>query len=401
MSEQYTWIRLSLLLIVVVSVVGGGFVASSSSDLAPATASAQSQTQATVELDNTSNTTATTIAVSQANLPEGGFVAIHDEAYTSGVVHGSEITVSKYLDAGSHENVQIPVNRSVPGGNNISQLNATQANLTAVVYRDTNDNQQFDFEKSFGETDEAYQENETAAVSDTEFITFDENEQIAQQSSQSAPASLQFDDQELQQTSGGQRLTLSRVNVSEGGFIAVHNQQYLSPTNNPLSSTVGLSRYLEAGTHRNVTIRVSDGAINRTQTIVAIPYMDTNGNQQFDYVKSGGETDYAYLSQRSGTATIVNQTAQVQASDPPRSQTLGTTSTPSVSTATPVNSDQGAIATEAEPDTSAVSPTATNAGGEVQSDGGGILGGVSWYVVIGGAVILVAVVVIWGFERRS
>ena len=409
MSEQHTWIRFSLLLIVVVSVLGGGFAASTSSDLAPATASAHSQTQsqvgnqtlATVEFDNSSNTTATTIAISQVSLPEGGFVAIHDEAYTNGVVHGSEVTVSKYLDSGTHENLQIPVNRSIPGGNNVSQLNATQANLTAVVYRDTNGNQQFDFERSFGETDEAYQENETAAVTDTEFVRFEGNEQIAQQSSQSAPASLQFSEQRLRQTSNGQRLILSRVNLSEGGFVAVHNQQYLPPTNNPLSSTVGLSRYLEPGTHQNVTIRVTDGAINRTQTVVAIPYLDTNGNQRFDYVESGGETDYAYLSQQSGTATIVNQTAQVRASGVARNQTLNPTSSSSVSTATPVNSGKGAIATEVERDTSAVSPTATSVENKVQSNGGGILGNNSWYIIIGGVIVLTAVVVIWGFERRS
>ena len=408
MSEQYTWIRFSLLLVVVVSVLGGGVVASTSSNLSPATASAQSQAQtqtgnqtsATVELDNSSATTATTIAISQVNLPEGGFVAIHDEAYTSGVVHGSEITVSKYLDSGTHENVQVPVNRSVPGGNNVSQLNATQANLTAVIYRDTNDNQQFDFSKSFGETDEAYQKNETTAVSDTEFVALEENKQIAQQRSQSAPASLQFNSQRLRQTSNGQQLTLDRANLSEGGFIAVHDQRYLPPTNNPLSSTIGLSRYLEAGTHQNITIRVTDGAINRTQTVVAIPYQDTNGNERFDYVESGGEADYAYLSQKSGTATIINQTAQVRVSGASRSPAPATSSL-SESTATPRDSNQGVVATEAERGTSAASPTATNAASGVQSDGEGILGGNFWYLVVGGIIVLIAVVVIWGFERRS
>ena len=407
MSEKATWKRFSLLLIVLVSIAVVGVVAIGPANIGPTTAAAQTQTQTgneslpSVELDNSSSTTATTITISQADLPEGGFVAIHDEAYQSGVVQGSEVAVSEYLDAGHHENIEIPVNRTIPGGNNVSRLNSTQANLTAVVYRDTNDNQEFDFARSFGETDEAYQENETTAVSDTEFVSFEGNEQIAEENNQSPSASLQFDDQELRRSNGGQRLTLSRVNLSEGGFIAVHDQRYLPPSNNPLSSTIGLSRYLEPGSHQNVTIRLTEGSINETQTIVAIPYLDTNGNQQFDYVKTGGETDYAYVTQESGTATIINQTARIGFSSAMQSQTAETASSPSLVTSTPSDSGQGEIATEVAQETSEDSPTTTSGETTTESDDGGVLGGNTLYVVAAFVVAGIALLVIWTFERRS
>lgn len=138
MNELQRWIRLSVLALVVVSVLGTGFVASTSTDLSPATAAAQTDSQSqnqtgpTVELDSTNNTTTKTIVVSKASLPEGGFVAIHGGGYTRGVFHGSEIAISQYLTPGTHRNIAIPVNRSIPGGNNVSKLNATRANLSQL-----------------------------------------------------------------------------------------------------------------------------------------------------------------------------------------------------------------------------------------------------------------------------
>lgn len=411
MTEQPKWNRIVMLLIVVVSLVVGGVAISSSSEFGVPTAAAQNQTPAetqsgdetlaNVELDNTSNTTASTISISRANLPEGGFVAIHDEAYQSGVAQGSEIAVSEYLDSGNHEDIEIPVNRSIPGGNNVSRLNATQANLTAVVYRDTNDNQEFDFIRSFGETDEAYQENETSAVSDTEFITFGENEQIAEENSTSPTASLDFNNQQLRRSGDGLRLTLSQVNLSQGGFIAVHDQRYLPPTNNPLSSTIGLSRYLESGTHQNVTIRLIEGSINRSQTVIAIPYLDTNGNQRFDYVRSGGEADYAYITQGSGAATVINQTAEVSVPSAIQSQTAEATSSGSLSTATSVDSSPGVVSTEAAQGASSDPDTPTDTSAAATADDEGALGGNTLYIIAAVVIAGIALLIIWSFERRS
>jgi hypothetical protein len=405
MNRLQRWVRVSILLVVVVSVLGTGFVASTSGDRAPGIVAAQTETQSQnqtgpgVEIDNTNNTTAETIVVSKARLPEGGFVAIHGEAYTRGVSHGSEITVSQYLSPGTHHNIEIPVNRSIPGANNVSRLNVTRANLSAVLYRDTNDNQQFDFSASFGSTDEPYQVSQTEAVSDTEFVAFDANIKTARQRSQTAPASLQFSEQQLQRSNGSTTLTIDQVTLSEGGFIGVHDQRYLPPTNNPLNSTVGLSRYLSSGTHQNVTIELLNGSVTRNQTLIAVPYLDTDSDQTYDYIESGGEVDYAYISRQSGATAIINETARIRVPESlrstPTSQTTPTSSTSNRTTSGIVVATDATTGTTAEP---ATETTAESEGGAI----GGIIAGNNPMFIIGGLVVAVAAIaVIWGFDRRS
>jgi flagellar protein FlaJ len=73
----------------------------------------------------------------------------------------------------------------------------------------------------------------------------------------------------------GEELTLESVSLSDGGFVAVH-QESINGTR------IGTSGYLAPGTHTNVTIELSRPA-GGGQTLVAVPHFDTNGNEQFDY----------------------------------------------------------------------------------------------------------------------
>jgi len=419
MNELQRWIRLSVLALVVVSVLGTGFVASTSTDLSPATAAAQTDSQSqnqtgpTVELDSTNNTTTKTIVVSKDSLPEGGFVAIHGGGYTRGVFHGSEIAISQYLTPGTHRNIAIPVNRSIPGGNNVSKLNATRANLSAALYRDTNNNQRFDFSASFGSTDEYYEQDQGEPVSDTELVSFEKNAQIARQRTQTDPASLQFTDQQLQQANGSITLTIDNVTLSKGGFIAVHDQRYRPPTNNPLNSTVGISEYLDAGTHQNVTVEMLDGSVTRNQTLLAIPYLDTDDDQTYDYINTGAEVDYAYISRESGATSVINETARIRVPESLRSAGMsqtapasptptnptGTTST--TSTTSGGESDRLVVVTDT-PTESTPEPTTETTIQDQSGAIGGIIANNGSMLMIGGAIVaIVAIAVIWGFERRS
>jgi hypothetical protein len=405
MNRLQRWLWVSILLVVVVSFLGTGFGVSTTGDLTSATVTAQTETQLqnqtgpAVEIDSTNNTTAETIVVSKARLPEGGFVAIHGDGYRRGVFHGTEITVSQYLSAGTHNNIEIPINRSIPGGNNVSRLNATRSNLSAVVYRDTNDNQQFDFSASFGSTDEYYQQSQGEAVSDTEFVSFEKNLQTVRQRTQTDPASLRFTDQQVQRSNGSTTLTIDNVTLSKGGFVAVHNQRYLPPTNNPLNSTVGLSRYLDAGTHRNVTVKLLNDSVNRNQTLLAIPYLDTDNDQTYDYINSGGEVDYAYIARESGSTVVINETAKVRV--PESLRNAPTSQTTTAPTASERTTGSIKVVTDAATNTTAKSTTETTA----QSKGGatgGIIASNNMVVMVGAIVVVgIAIAVIWRFERRS
>ena len=416
MNELQRWMRFAVLVLVVLSVLGTGFVVSTSTDFSPGVAAAQTdiesqnQTGPTVEIDSTNNTTTKTIVVSKARLPEGGFVAIHGGGYMRGVFHGSEITISQYLTPGTHRNIAIPVNRSIPGGNNVSELNATRANLSAALYRDTNDNQRFDFSASFGSTDEYYEQGQGDPVSDTELVSFEKNAQIVRQRTQTDPASLQFADQQLQQANGSITLTIDNVTLSKGGFIAVHDQRYRPPTNNPLNSTVGISEYLDAGTHQSVTVEVSSGSVTRNQTLLAIPYLDTDDDQTFDYINSGGEVDYAYISRESNATSIINETARIRVPESLQnertSQTAPVSSTPTnltrtASTTSGGESDRLVVVTDT-PTKSTPEPTTKTTAQDQSGAIGGIIANNGSMLMIGGVIVaILAVAVIWRFERRS
>ncbi len=74
---------------------------------------------------------------------------------------------------------------------------------------------------------------------------------------------------------GTDEVTLESVSMSDGGFVVIQDET--------INSTVlGRSTYLPAGTHRDVTIQLSERIANGT-TVYAVTHLDTNGNQAFDY----------------------------------------------------------------------------------------------------------------------
>jgi len=78
--------------------------------------------------------TSGTVIVAETELPDGGFVVIHDERLQVGDALGSVIGNSSYLEPGNHTDVRI----------GIDAYEGTQ-NLTAMAHMDTNGNQEYDF----------------------------------------------------------------------------------------------------------------------------------------------------------------------------------------------------------------------------------------------------------------
>lgn len=96
--------------------------------------------------DQISNGTAVT--VQSVTVPEGGFVAIHDMGIVDGEVEESLRGQSDFLVTGTHENVTIELDEP---------LNESQR-LVAVVYRDSNGNETFDYLDSNRTEDGPYTE---------------------------------------------------------------------------------------------------------------------------------------------------------------------------------------------------------------------------------------------------
>lgn len=100
-------------------------------------------------------------------------------------------------------------------------------------------------------------------------------------------ASVTFEDQ----STDGSSVEVASVTTSEGGFVAIHDSRLFD--GDALGSVIGVSEYLEAGTHEGVTVDL-DETPDDGETLVAMPHLDTNDNQTYDFVTSEGEEDGPY-----------------------------------------------------------------------------------------------------------
>lgn len=105
------------------------------------------------------------------------------------------------------------------------------------------------------------------------------------------------------QTSDGTAVTVRTITVPEGGYVVVHDSHFLDKEN---PSAIGVSSYLDAGTHHNVTVTLfnvpgrnfSDAArLNETQRLFVLPHRETNNNRTLDLVTTGMQQDRPYLNE--------------------------------------------------------------------------------------------------------
>jgi hypothetical protein len=111
-------------------------------------------------------------------------------------------------------------------------------------------------------------------------------------------ATVAFSDQ----TTNGTSVTVDSVNMSDGGFVVIHDDSLLD--GEVTGSVIGVSEYLEPGETENVTVALFDGvpgatfdqtAITEDQTLIAMPHRDTNASETYDFVATDGTEDGPYL----------------------------------------------------------------------------------------------------------
>jgi hypothetical protein len=100
-------------------------------------------------------TNGTTVTVESADVPAGGFVAIHNESLFEGDAIGSLIGVSDSLGPGLSQNITVTL-FDVPGANFTQTTLAENQTLVAMAHQDTNANILFDFVTSNGTEDVPY-----------------------------------------------------------------------------------------------------------------------------------------------------------------------------------------------------------------------------------------------------
>jgi membrane-bound metal-dependent hydrolase YbcI (DUF457 family) len=320
--------------VLVTTVVGVGFggVPGNLSPVGVAAGQSANQSQNTTEASvvfTNQTTNGSTVTVQSVTLAQPGYVALHSSAYATGPAPAdvTVIAVSQRLAAGTYRNLTINVSNAPPGnaaGLNRSQLNDTQT-LAATVYADTNGNRRYDYARSFGENDTLVTNN-GSPVSDAA--------RVRVPSPPRQTASVVFRNQTIQNDT----LTVAQARLPRGGFLVAHNESYRR-TGDALTSAVAISRYLPPGNYSNVTLSVAGGALEESQTVTVRPSLDTNDNQQYDFVRSGGFQDTAYVNRTGNQSVIVNDTALVRAPDTQPTRTQPTTAAED-GTATPTPSAQ-------------------------------------------------------------
>ncbi|WP_049967657.1 DUF7282 domain-containing protein [Haloferax prahovense] len=225
------------------------------------------------------------VTVASANLSDGGYIAILDE-------NGSVVGATDYLEPGEQENVSVPL---------LESLNES-ATLTAQAHLDTNDNQTLDFLTSNGTEDGPYTVNGTPVTDDADVTVGEEptteeptteeptteeptteepttEEPTTEEPTEEPTATVKFEDQ----NSNGATVTVASATLSEGGFVVIHNES---------GDVVGISNYIEES-DSNIRIFLTE-SLSESATLTAMAHLDTNNNQQLDFLSSDGAEDGPY-----------------------------------------------------------------------------------------------------------
>jgi len=88
-------------------------------------------------------------------------------------------------------------------------------------------------------------------------------------------------------------VTVQGAYLPEGGFVVLHDSTDLAD-DGAIPSIVGVSDYLPAGIHTDVRIEV-DEDYGATTTVSAMPHVDSNDNEQYDFDTTAGVEDGPYV----------------------------------------------------------------------------------------------------------
>ncbi|MFB6128016.1 MAG: PGF-CTERM sorting domain-containing protein [Halolamina sp.] len=242
-------VRKPLVVLVVVAVALGGLPAG----LAAATGDA-GQMQHTSVTFSDQNSGGQTVTVDEVTLSEGGFVTIHASSLQDGEALRSVVGTSTYLEAGTHENVTVRLSEPV----------SEDETLVAMAHRDDGD-RTYEFVSTGGNADGPYTA-DGGAVVDAANVT--------------VSATVSASDQ----PTTGDSVVVDRVELSEPGFVVIHDGQQLAD-GQVVESVAGVSEKLSAGVHTNVRVELTE---NVSDTVVAMPHMDTNDNDAYDFPDADG-----------------------------------------------------------------------------------------------------------------
>ncbi|WP_394296466.1 PGF-CTERM sorting domain-containing protein [Salinarchaeum sp. Harcht-Bsk1] len=251
--------------------------------MAPAQATVSTTASSTFDAQTTGGNH---VVVDSVFLPEGGFVTMHDSSLGDGEVFASIRGTSEFLAPGLHRDVTVLLNDSLSANDT----------LFAMAHQDTDGDETYTFPEGEGGEDGPYTNENGDIVMDDGTV--------------SVAASVDF----AAHSSDGTTVTVERVDLSEGGFVTIHDETL---TNGSVFGSVrGTSEYLEPGVHTDVTITL-DEPVDESHTFYAMAHQDTDGDETYTFLESEGENDGPYTAGGSivMTAAMVDVPAHVTIGD--------------------------------------------------------------------------------------
>ncbi|WP_121820438.1 DUF7282 domain-containing protein [Halostella salina] len=238
-----------------------------------------------------------TVTVAEVNTSDGGFVAIHNDSLLDGNVVGSVVGVSEYIEPGEEDDLEVEL-FDVPGAEFEEDELAENQTLIAMPHLDSNDNETYDFVATNGSADGPYVNDTDDPVVDDAFVTVEADENNDTDDAEPT-ATVTFENQ----TSNGSTVTIAEVNTSDGGFVAIHDDSLLD--DNAVGSVIGVSEYIEPGEEDDLEVELfdvpgaefDDDELSENQTLIAMPHLDTNDNETYDFVATQNGEDGPYLNE--------------------------------------------------------------------------------------------------------
>jgi len=159
---------------------------------------------------------------------------------------------------------------------------------------------------------------------------------------EAATATVSISDQE----SDGSEVTVDSAQLSEGGFVVIHDSSLLE--GEVEGSVVGNSDYLEAGSHDDITITL-DEPMDENFTAIAMPHLDTNGNEEYDFPDADGPyTQNGSAVTDSANVTVSGEEPTETETEPPDTETETETETEPPETETEPMDTETEVETTAE-----------------------------------------------------
>jgi PGF-CTERM protein len=143
---------------------------------------------------------------------------------------------------------------------------------------------------------------------------------------------LTFDDQ----SSSGDSVIVQNVNMSNGGFVAIH----LVNDDGSFGEVIGASSYLSANTDHRVAI-VLDESLEENQDLIAMPHQDTDNDQVYEFGEAEG-LDAPYTDDEGNVVTATAAISGLGGGEATATATATPTATATATaTATPTETDTG------------------------------------------------------------